>query len=72
MFSDVPPKVRELFDRSGLLDPVAIRTFEDLDRAVEWVEDAVLLESRQAGAHNGHHTEPAWPGMETDIHELLR
>ena len=44
LFSDVSPMVRDLFDRSGLLESRHRRLFDDLDRALEWVEDRLLVE----------------------------
>src|SRR5262249_23906809 len=44
LFSDMSPKVREPFDRSGLLDTRGLLLFDDLDRALEWVEDRLLLD----------------------------
>src|SRR5262249_39239523 len=72
LFSDVSPPVRQQFDRSGLLGLERMRLFDDLDRALEWVEDRLLLEgSPPPGAEAEKPPEVAPARVTASINELL-
>ncbi|MCP3957466.1 MAG: SLC26A/SulP transporter family protein [bacterium] len=43
VLADCSPEIREQLEKGGLVDGERLRSFPELDRAVEWCEDQILL-----------------------------
>jgi SulP family sulfate permease len=71
LFSDVSSNLHDLLESNRHLSSQRRNTFEDLDRAMEWIEDQLLLEARGVAPNVELDTAPLIPSTPIDINELL-